>query len=292
MYGTRLFARFTNNLNPLNETMTLNLKKFDITTITDDSVVVFIGKRKTGKSWLLKNLLYYHRDIPIATIISSTESANKFYGDIVPSLFIHDEISPALLDNVVKRQKIIRKQMDKLKRRTGSCNIDPRALLVLDDCLHDKSWVNMQSIREIFLNGRHWKMFFMLTMQHPLGIPPSLRTNIDFVFISRENNINNRKRIYDNYASMFPSFDMFCTVMDQCTENYECLVVQINAQSNKLQDQVFWYKAQVHEHFKLGAKEFWDAHKENVDDDTDDEEMFDASLYKKKKHHVSVNKKS
>ena len=272
--------------------MTLNLKKFDITSITDDSVVVFIGKRRTGKSWLLKNLLYYHRDIPIATIISSTETANKFYGDIVPSLFIHDEVTPSLLENVVGRQKTIRKQMDKEKRRTGSCNIDPRALVVLDDCMHDKSWVNNKNIRELFMNGRHWKVFFMVALQFPLGIPPVLRTNIDYVFISRENSMNNRKRIYDNYASIFPTFDMFCTVMDQCTENYECLVVQTNALSNKLQDQVFWYKAQDRGNFKIGAKAFWDANKEYCDDSDDEDEMFDASAYNKKNRtHISVKKK-
>ena len=43
---------------------------------------------------------------------------------------------------------------------------------------------------------------------------------------------------------MFPSFEMFCQVMDQCTENYECLVINNNAKSNKLTDQVFWYKAE------------------------------------------------
>lgn len=271
--------------------MTLNIKKFDITSISDDSVVVFIGKRKTGKSINVKNLLYYHQDIPIATVISSTETANKFYGDIVPSLFIHDKISPCLLDNVVKRQKIIRKKMERETRRQGFTNIDPRALVVMDDCLHDKSWINNENIREIFMNGRHWKIFFLLTMQYPLGIPPSLRTNIDFVFIGRENNINNRKRIYDNYASMFPSFEMFCSVMDQCTENFECLVVQINALSNKLQDQVFWYKASIRNDFRIGAKEIWDAHKDNYDDEEDDE-MFDATQYQKKKHQLSVNKKN
>ena len=31
--------------------------------------------------------------------------------------------------------------------------------------------------------------------------------------------------------------------MDQCTENYECLVISNNAKSNKLEDQIFWYKA-------------------------------------------------
>ena len=80
-------------------------------------------------------------------------------------------------------------------------------------------------------------------MQYALGIPPNLRTNIDYVFLLRENIVIKLKQLYEQYAGMFPSFDIFCQVMDQCTENYECLVIHNNAKSNKLQDQVFWYKA-------------------------------------------------
>ena len=72
--------------------MNLELKKFDIASITSDKVCVFIGKRETGKSFLVKDLLYYHTDLPIGTVISGTESANRFYGDFVPSAFIHDEV--------------------------------------------------------------------------------------------------------------------------------------------------------------------------------------------------------
>ena len=79
------------------------------------------------------------------------------------------------------------------------------------------------------MNGRHWHILFIITMQFPLGIPPNLRTNIDYVFILRENIVSNRKRIYEHYAGMFPDFDKFCQVMDQCTENYECLVIHNNA---------------------------------------------------------------
>jgi len=55
---------------------------------------------------------------------------------------------------------------------------------------------------------------------------------------------------------MFPTFESFCQVMDQCTENYECLVINNNSKSNKLQDQIFWYKAEPHGSFRLGSKEF------------------------------------
>jgi hypothetical protein len=78
------------------------------------------------------------------------------------------------------------------------------------------------------------------------------------VFILREPYFNNRKRIYENYGSAFPSFEFFCQVMDQCTQNYECLVVSNNTQSNKLEDIIFWYKAELHGDFRIGDPRFWE----------------------------------
>ncbi len=89
-------------------------------------------------------------------------------------------------------------------------------------------------------------------MQIALGIPPKLRCNIEYVFILRETIIANRKIIYDYYAGMFPTFEIFCSVLDQCTENFECLVISNNPHSSKIIDQVFWYKAGHHEEFRIG----------------------------------------
>jgi hypothetical protein len=159
-------------------------------------------------------------------------------------------------------------------------NIDPRAFVILDDCLYDNTWARDKMMRLLFMNGRHWKIMLIITMQYPLGVPPTLRTNIDYVFILREPYIANRKRIYENYAGMFPTFESFCQVMDQCTENFECLVINNNSKSNKLQDQVFWYKADNHNEFKLGSKEFWELSKDYNSDDKED--RYDPNSVKKR----------
>ena len=97
--------------------MNLELKRFDMRNIefTPDKangpVVVFIGRRDTGKSFLVRDFLYYHQDIPIGTVISGTEAGNGFYAKHVPKLFIHDEYNTAIIENVLKRQKIVIKQM-------------------------------------------------------------------------------------------------------------------------------------------------------------------------------------
>jgi len=272
--------------------MAMRLSKFDMSKIEDDKVIVFIGKRETGKSFLVKDLLYHHQDLPVGSVISGTEGANSFYSKIMPSMFIHGEYSDYIIGNYLKRQKAIVKNWQNELTETETSNIDPRAFLILDDCLYDQSWVKTKDVRSLFMNGRHYKSMFIITMQYALGIPPSLRTNIDYVFLLRENIVSNRKRLYEQYAGMFPSFEIFQQVMDQCTEDYECLVIHNNAKSNKLQDQVFWYKAAPHDDFQVGHPEFWKYHNKNYDPDHDNhEDEFDPLSAKKKKGSAITVKK-
>ena len=275
--------------------MTLELKKFDMKRITflkDENkgpVIVLIGRRDTGKSYLVRDLLFHHRDIPVGTVISGTEAGNGFYSSHVPKLFIHNEYSSGIIENILKRQKSVMKEVQKQIQMYKTSKIDPRTFVILDDCLYDNTWTRDKLMRLLFMNGRHWKVLLVITMQYPLGCPPTLRTNIDFVFILREPYISNRKRIYDNYAGMFPTFESFCQVMDQCTENYECLVIDNNVKSNKLNEQIFWYKADstIKHDFKLGAKEFWEMSK-NIKDD--DEEPYNPEQYRKVGQKINVKK--
>jgi len=255
--------------------MTLELKKFDMRHINfkrDENkgpVIVLIGRRDTGKSYLVRDLLFYQQDVPVGTVISGTEAGNSFYSEHVPKIFIHHEYNSGIIENILKRQKQCMKQIQNELQTYKKCNIDPRAFCILDDCLYDNGWTKDKLMRLLFMNGRHWKIMLIITMQYPLGIPPNLRTNIDYVFILREPYIINRKRIYENYAGMFPTFESFCQVMDQCTENYECLVINNNSKSNKLTDQIFWYRAEHHSNFKLGSKEFWELSK-NMPEESDE----------------------
>ena len=234
-----------------------NIKRFDMKRIPQDAVVIFIGRRRTGKSTLVRDLLFNHQDMPLGTVISGTEESNSFYGKMIPPIFIHGEFQPLILDNFVKRQKMIMNKIQKDQQANVKSRIDPRSFMILDDCMYDDSWTHDKNIRYLFMNGRWLKAFFLITMQYPLGIQPALRTNVDYVFILREPYANNRKRIYENYASAFPSFEFFCQIMDQCTQNYECLVIDNTSQSAKLEDCIFWYKADTHGDFRIGAPEFW-----------------------------------
>jgi hypothetical protein len=104
------------------------------------------------------------------------------------------------------------------------------------------------------MNGRHIHTLFLLTLQYPKG--PRSEDECGLYIHLPGTNMTNRKILYDNYAGMFATFDDFCQVMDQCTNNYECLVID-NTSSNSLTDQVFWYKAEPQSDFKMCNPAFW-----------------------------------
>jgi len=278
--------------------MKLELKKFDPSSIKSDSVVVFIGKRNTGKSYCMKDILSYHKDLPVGIVISPTETANNYFEKFIPNMLIYDEYEPAIVKKFLDRQININKQKSDALKKYGTSDIDSRAFLILDDCLYDKSWPTDKSIRSIFMNGRHYKIFFLITMQYCLGLPPILRANVDYVFIFKNNLIKEREKLYNHYAGVFNNFETFCTVMDNCTDNYECLVIDNKVQSNKLEDQVKWYKAKDAD-FKLCTPELWNLcalekqRKENTlfYEDEEEEEPYDPSVFIKNKNKVKVNVK-
>jgi hypothetical protein len=256
--------------------MQLKLKRFDPASIADDKICVVIAKRGSGKSFLLRDVLSHHRSIPLGTVISPTEQANQFFGDFCPSVCIHDEYTPELMANVIKRQEMVMRRINKEKRRFGRSAIDGRAFVVLDDCLANKAWVSDKSVRSMFLNGRHLKLFCCITLQFVLGIPPELRSNVDYTFLLRDTNVGNQKRIYDSFAGCFSNFAMFRSVFDSVTQDYGALVLDHTSRSSKLEDQVFWYKAEKPDPFRIGSRQLWqmseqaDAERERLEDEEDD----------------------
>ncbi len=221
----------------------------------------------SGKSWLVRDIFYHHKHIPTGVVFSSTEEASPFYSDFIPDCFIHSEYEPNLIEKIMTNQrKKIRKAKEKKLSETGKTPGN-NVFVVLDDMLHDaQNWKKDTTIKNIFFNGRHYNLFFILTMQYPQGIPPELRSNIDYVFIFNEPSVQNRKKIYEAYAGMIPTQDYFNNILDACTQNHECLVIKTSGNSTDLRDQVFWYKAEYHNDFRVGHPMLWKFHRDNFND--------------------------
>ena len=254
----------------------------------DNVTIAMIAKRASGKSYLTKEILFHKREIPTTIAISKTEKLNRFYTDFIPDLYIYDEYDNSILNRVFKRQSQISED-NEARVKDGKKIKDSRAMLIMDDCMGSKgTWVKEQPISELFFNGRHYNLSFILTMQFSLGIPPEMRSNFDYIFLLAEDFISNRKRLYDHYAGMFPDFNTFQQVFLDLTENYGCMVINNRVHSKDITEKVFWYKAKDPPNFTMGSKVYKKFHNKKYDKNWNKKlEVFDPSMMMSKKKNDS-----
>ncbi len=271
----------------------LRLKRFNIQEMVEHATIAMIAKRASGKSYLTREILYHKRDLPTAVVISRTEKLNRFYGDFIPDSYIFDNFEPEILQRIYQRQAKVSEDNSQ-RQKNGKNQKDDRLMLIMDDCMSSKgTWVKDQNILELFFNGRHHHISFILTMQYCVGIPPEMRSNFDYIFLLAEDFISNQKRLYEHYAGMFPTFDIFKQVFSEVTQNYGIMVINNRVHSTNITDKVFWYKAKNVPKFKLGSNKYIKFHKKYYDSEWNKRlPIFDPSdILAKKRNNFKINVK-
>ena len=245
----------------------LVIKKFSLETMADSPAIMLVAKRRSGKSWVCRDILRHFNNIPVGMIIAKSEKKadEPFYSEFFPDSFIFYEYNEKILKNLFYRQEqMIEKSKEKKEK---GIIIDPRAVFLMDDCLSDKgTWAKDPLIYELMFNGRHYKILFMLTMQSPLGISPELRSNFDYFFLLATDIENHMKKLYENYAGMFRNVGEFRTVFKQLTVDHQSMVIANTSADRPFQEKVYWYKASNTKIDMVGCKQFKDYHIKNYDE--------------------------
>lgn len=221
------------------------------------SKIVVCGAPGRGKSTLIKSLLYFKKDIfPAGMVMSGSEDSKPAFAEFMPDTFIYNKYDDKALTHFIERQKLSRKHLE-----------NPWAVIILDDCTDDPSVFNRPLQQAMYKKGRHWSMFYILSLQYAMDVRPVIRTNIDGIFILRDPLLKNRENLYKNYASIIPTFDIFCQLMDQITEDFHALYIHSASHTNVWQDCVFYYKAPlIPSSWKFGCEDYWEFHKQRFDE--------------------------
>lgn len=243
-----------------------DLQMFNPDEVKLDATVIAIGKRRTGKSWMFRDLMYHMKDkIPAGIVISQTDELNKFWRQYIPPRFIYKKYNPDLIQAVFRRQKAILNDFnlsDKEKEKKAPF------FILLDDVISDERLKYDEGLRELFVAGRHYKLFVLITTQYAKGIMPILRGNADYIFIMKTLQGRQREALWEDYGD-FMTRDAWNTVMDTYTEDNEVLVVDTSENTSDLMTMIKWYKAVDPGPFKVGSKEFHErsAHHQKLPDD-------------------------
>ena len=194
-----------------------------------EDICVIIGKRYTGKSFLLRDILsQIHSQFDCVSIFSQTEHLYHFYEKFIPKFLFHREWDENKIEKIFKVQESSKNNF----------------ALIFDDMISDvDAFRNNAFVKKIFLEGRHYNLGFFLLTQFVNALPPYAKNNIDYIFILQQQNNEEKERLYKEFGGAFQNKKDFIKILDLITENYGCLVIDNKSKSNKLSDRVFGYRA-------------------------------------------------
>jgi GTPase SAR1 family protein len=218
--------------------------------------IIVLGKPGFGKTSLIESIMLYKSHIcPVAQIFSGTETVNHYYKNKATDISIFNDLNIKAMEEFAKRQNIAKKYLP-----------NPWAMQILDDVTDEPAILKKHPFGAYYKKGRHWNMIHIMAVQYAMDIPTGLRSCVDYIFILANSIKSEREKLYENFASgCIPTFQDFCDILDQLTEDHTALVIDNTSQSNKLHDRVFFYKAdlsRVPPDFRVGCKE---AHEFNED---------------------------
>ncbi len=230
----------------------------DPAAMPDGSASLVIGMRGSGKSTVVRSLLYYKRHLKYGVCISGTERMNRFWRDIMPEVFIHGDINPKTTRKLMQMQE----ETMEAAQATDPPAKTPGAFAVYDDCLFDAKFLKAKSTNELLLNGRHFFITPFFISQYAVGIPKMLRMNFDYIFLLGSIMPQTRIQYFEQFGSMFGCFRDFCQAFDVCTADDGAMVIHQSCRKPKgIEDYVYWYKATPNLKYKIGDSCFWDYQK-------------------------------
>lgn len=233
--------------------------KFDLNNIPEGSIINVIGKRGSGKSVFIEDVMLTLKNMfPIVTVVSTTDQLNNTFGKHIPAMLIHDNYSSELLANIIERQK----KIIAYNKANPQKQVNPNILLILDDIQGTtKETRNDIMLDTIYTTGRHYHITLISAMQYVNGLTPTQRTNTDLICLSRDNNRENQKKLFQAFAGVFSKFEDFQNAFLQLTENHGVMIINNREQSMDIDKCIYWYRVDMNKegfgNFKMCDSEVW-----------------------------------
>lgn len=268
---------------------TYRIGEFDISRADLTRSIIAVGASGSGKSSVVKSILYQNRDIQGGLVFSSTEKASPFYSTFIPSLFIYDELDYAKIEDLFTVQEHRKSRLDKqlveadrleasgrasaaelLRTDVRNRRRAARRIIIIEDFGHKAGLMKHDLIRKVFMAGRHFSIAMILLVQYSIDIPIAIRGNAGFVVATREPNVMYRERLYRSFFGTVRTQASFDKIMEACCANYGVLIADNTARSMDPSQTVFWYRApppDKYPPFRMFSPQAWSYSEEHYDGD-------------------------
>ena len=195
--------------------------------------ISIIAMRGSGKSESLRYLVMAEQQkFNKIFCISPTNITNSFYSDFIPKENIFSEWTDEWVEQLLK----ILQNLNKNKK--SQSDKPNNVLLILDDCCSNTKFHNSKTFEKIFTTGRHYFLSCIITSQYITHIPPSARTNCDYILVSNLNN-NNIQILADEYTLGDCSRKEFIEIYKKATPNHGFLLINNSSTKNNNIDEIY-----------------------------------------------------
>lgn len=237
---------------------TYKIKELTFESFYPDFTVALYGKRRSGKTFFLRQLLWHMRwCFPECVIFTKTKSDREF-ADLVPDECIIEGLKDDVLYRLIINQyKKLEKFYDgQFGELPYEANIN--LLVVLDDCLADQFRYN-RLIDELFFNGRHLHIMLIITTQDSKGLPPAMKGNVDMAVVWRQFQKRSKEAMREAFADFFEDdkeFDLVANTVYR-TDN-AVMAFSLSAKNISPSELIFAGVApKTPRRFVLGHRGFW-----------------------------------
>lgn len=250
----------------------------DVYSIPSARVHLLIGRRNSGKTTLLTDILYQHQNrlefgIAIAGSIGSAVDIRKYH----PDTYIYEDFDPVVLEKFWQKVRAINGKL----RRRGEQMVN--FYVILDDTGFDERMWNDKTLKAMMMNGRQYNLDMYMCLQYMKGITTSMRGQVDYCYIFKEKAPDNIKKLYDTFAGgYFENRFVFESVFRTCTLDHRALVVRNSDNPDEdgdFEGGILFYKASAsHPPFTIGNDEMWRSHWAKYNDhyESDEEGKFES----------------
>ena len=190
-----------------------------------DKNLIFVAKRCSGKSHLIKYLVQsYHDKFKQIFVICPTERINHHYMELTTEEHIYDEWEEEWAENLIK--VMTKQNANKSKDEMERC------LVILDDISLDADFHHSKALKKLIGRSRHFGLTLISTAQSLTLLSPLQRQNADYVFVGQCS--SGSLAILDAEFRTKLSRNEFIDLYNKTTLNYQFLV--INQNSSKTSD--------------------------------------------------------
>jgi energy-coupling factor transporter ATP-binding protein EcfA2 len=230
-------------------------KQFPIDDIEDamrpGQVHLLVGKRGSGKTWLIKALLYYMRLVTPYVFVFSHTKFTGFYHSILPDALIRSKFDAELIQQMMEVQKA----------RRWMRGVNPHIILVLDDMASDSLLRYSQLMDQLLMEGRHYKITIIMATQHLKAASTKFRTNADKIYLFKTANKAILDCIKEEFGNLFVDDLSWEAWFMKNTQDQQAVVLDQRDPTVGPEDTYFVYKAPdlSNKEFIMGNFQAWGA---------------------------------